>query len=94
MRSISLNGEWKLDWCNFGIGEKQKRFLCDYKSKDIIEATVPGDVHLDLMKADIIDEPLYDMNSFKYKWIEDREFWYRKEFEIPFDFISVVTNFI
>lgn len=49
------------------------------------DATVPGEVHLDLMRAGIIDDPNVGINSLKCRWVEEMEWYYRKEFEVDED---------
>jgi len=42
--------------------------------------TLPCDVHMALMDAGRIGEPLEGGNSFDCKWVEDRSWWFRKTF--------------
>ncbi|MBU2615137.1 MAG: hypothetical protein KKG87_06235 [Elusimicrobia bacterium] len=82
MKSLSLNGKWLLTWISqSAIKGKDIRTVEDDK-RNWIEASVPGDVHLDLIKAGLIEEPLYAKNAEKCRWIEEKEWWYRKEFSI------------
>ena len=53
-----------------------------------IAATVPGDVHLDLMNAHLIPDPLVSDNSKKSNWIEEKDWWYKKQFHIGEEFIT------
>lgn len=46
-----------------------------------MDATVPGGVHMDLLKAGYIEEPEYELNSIKNEWVENRWWMYRTEFE-------------
>ncbi|MGH3146034.1 MAG: glycoside hydrolase family 2 protein, partial [Rubrobacter sp.] len=48
-----------------------------------IDVPVPGDVHRALMAAGRIEDPFYDRNEGECAWIEDREWWYRLDFEGP-----------
>ena len=68
MKKISLNGRWTL-----GMEEWRG---------EAIEAEVPGEVHLDLIRAGKMEEPLYGTNAKKCQWVEEKEWWYRKEFEV------------
>ncbi|KAF9289037.1 hypothetical protein BGZ74_000805 [Mortierella antarctica] len=57
-RTIDLNGEWK---------------LCNKDSTIRTKATVPGQVHLDLIEAGILEDNLYvGMNYVKYMTIGDK----------------------
>ncbi|MEM6842714.1 MAG: sugar-binding domain-containing protein [Bacteroidota bacterium] len=46
-------------------------------------ATVPGDVYTDLWRAGAIDDPHYGRNSLKAKWVVEREWWYKRQFDVP-----------
>ena len=82
--TIDLNGEWALSYFDEGCGEKQKAYLPSKVFKNSIKAKVPGAVHADLIKEKIIPEPLYNMNVKKCQWVEEKEWWYKKEFEAPY----------
>lgn len=47
-----------------------------------LPATVPGDVHLDLLRAGRIAEPLVARNVEERRWVEDRVWWYRRRFSV------------
>jgi beta-mannosidase len=53
-------------------------------SKDSITypAQVPGNIHTDLFKNKLIDNPYYADNEFKLQWIEKEDWIYESEFEI------------
>ncbi len=44
---------------------------------------VPGDVHTALIAAGRIPHPFLDRNELECRWIEDREWWYRVNFDGP-----------
>lgn len=68
---IDLNGIWKLTYQDVKTGERWGRS---------ITATVPGDVHLDLMNAGLIMEPLISDNNAKCRWTEEKEWFYSRSF--------------
>ena len=68
LKEIRLDGVWDL-------GFRKKNGNLKW-----IKAHVPGDVHLDLIKADIIDDPLFGKNIEKCLWISEVEWHYKKEF--------------
>lgn len=47
-----------------------------------LPATVPGDVHLDLLANKKIDDPFYRDNESKLQWIQDASWEYRESFEV------------
>jgi beta-mannosidase len=80
MKSLTLNGVWQLTYNTLGKNQD--------KWNRTIPATVPGDIHLDLMAAGLICEPLISDNSKKYHWIEEKEWWYSKKFEVSETFFG------
>ena len=48
-----------------------------------IDATVPGGVHEDLLRAGWIPDPHFGMNSLLCEWVENRWWQYRCEFGLP-----------
>ncbi len=51
-------------------------------------ATVPGCVHLDLFNHRLIDDPFFRDNELKVQWIEDQDWEYQLEFDIPTEFLA------
>jgi beta-mannosidase len=48
-----------------------------------MDATVPGDVHLDCRRAGLIPDPFVGTNSDHCVWMEDKDWWYRLDFVSP-----------
>lgn len=82
MNKISLNGSYKLyiadgknfvfDGVNFnGLGEP-------------VDANVPGNVELDLMRANILPDLYFADNIKKAEYLERKDFVYVKDFELNF----------
>ena len=60
-------------------------------------ATVPGNVHIDLEKAGIIDNPFYGTNEDSVQWIEHKDWVYSGEFSIDketLDFDNIEMEFL
>lgn len=53
---------------------------------------VPGDVHMALMDAGIIEDPLVDKNSEECRWMEQKEFWYVTSFDLADDDMKTCAN--
>ncbi|MHC1695822.1 MAG: glycoside hydrolase family 2 TIM barrel-domain containing protein [Eubacteriales bacterium] len=47
-----------------------------------VNASVPGNVQLDLLKSGRIENPYYGRNSEKVEWVNNREWHYKKTFEL------------
>ncbi|HOX06945.1 MAG TPA: hypothetical protein PK280_11125 [Planctomycetota bacterium] len=78
--SISLDSSWQLAWTEFR-GEVREV----PKLKPRLDAAVPGDVHLDLMRAGMLADPFVGTNADGALWMEQKDWWYRREFETPAD---------
>ncbi|MEN3188637.1 MAG: glycoside hydrolase family 2 protein [Atribacterota bacterium] len=83
MYTVSLNGSWTLESFPYGEGFKHNAQRPDYLPREPLSASIPGEVHLDLLRAGRIEEPLFGENAKECRWIEEREWWYRREFEVP-----------
>lgn len=40
------------------------------------DAQVPGDVRLDLLRAEKISDPFFDRNNESSQWVDERDWWY------------------
>jgi beta-mannosidase len=49
------------------------------------DAAVPGEVHLDLVRAGVIDEPTTGLNALRARWVEECYWFYRRTFELSCD---------
>jgi beta-mannosidase len=75
--------DWHIHDFAPGDGERAGAHAPDYNDADWLPATVPGDVHLDLLRAGRIPDPFYGMNFREVAWVAEREWWYRAPFEAP-----------
>jgi beta-mannosidase len=48
-----------------------------------LDAEVPGDAHLDLMRAGLLPDPYVGQNLDHTLWMESKDWWYRCEFPSP-----------
>ena len=83
---MDLCGIWRLRDFEPGEGEKEGAHEPTLDDTGWLEAQVPGTVHADLLRAGLIPDPYYDRNVEKVKWVEEREWWYRRRFFVPEDF--------
>jgi beta-mannosidase len=87
MDTIDLGGTWQvrpepLTCINeSGLAEVQKA------QDSWIAAQVPGEVHLDLIKAGQMPEPTVSDNMPKCRWPETKSWWYRTKFDVGADFL-------
>lgn len=59
-----------------------------------IEALVPGDVHADLLRAGKIENPYYGDNIEKIKWTTRKDWYYRRTFKLPKNFLRLKTELV
>jgi beta-mannosidase len=84
MRSINLDGTWKLRWADGQRGGSIVRFESAGEDPSLdFDAQVPGEVHLDLIRAGIIEEPAVGTNVLSCRWIEEMTWYFRRSFEAP-----------
>ena len=84
LKKIDLNGVWELQ----GAAHKATIPV----TGEWIPAQVPGDVHVDLMKAGKLDDMYYADNIAKNKWTTEQAWWYRREFTV--DKLESVTELV
>jgi beta-mannosidase len=82
MQSQSLNGQWQVRHeALAAIGLAGLRVVNETKT-GWIPAAVPGEVHLDLMAAGLMEEPFFSTNTPACRWVEDRSWWFRTRFTV------------
>jgi len=67
MKVLDLNGRWDL---------RQKGADSGYA------AQVPGVVHTDLLRAEVIEDPFYRMNEVDITWVGEADWVYEREFRV------------
>lgn len=76
---LDLSGEWELahrDAPINGTSELQGH-------SKWIRAQVPSTVQMALHSAGELPHPYYNLNSDKYKWVDEKVWYYRKNFDVP-----------
>ncbi|SEN81000.1 glycoside hydrolase family 2 protein [Paenibacillus sp. OV219] len=85
-QSMTLNGKWKL---YYGLEEgEMPAVLADVKARNwpAIEASVPGNVELDLVRAGVEDDPYIGLNLYQFSKYEYFQWWFEREFQLQDDF--------
>lgn len=86
MHRLSLDGPWRLRWYDGVRGARPAHFAAD--TTDLarsLEATVPGEVHLDLLRHGLIPDFETHADVRAVRWVEECLWLYRREFEVPAD---------
>lgn len=81
-----LGGIWQLAHFADGEGEDAAQGVTD--EADWIAATVPGDIHLDLLAAGRVPDPFIEDNYKHSLFAEEREWWYVREFTPEADMLA------
>ena len=88
MKSLDLCGEWQLYHCALGEGETLDIPSRGCPLQGALAAQVPGDVHMDMMRAGLISDPLYSRNAEDCRWMEEKDWWYSLKFSLPTGFLK------
>jgi len=87
VRPVRLDGQWHLAKSAPGVGDALSWWRTGIPADQAIPAQVPGDVHLDLLRAGRIPEPLVGENALDCRWVETYDWWYGRTF--PLDEITL-----
>lgn len=90
-KSLSLSGTWQLCWQDTGKGNINEN---NELWNSAVSCRVPGDVHIALTEAGVIEDPLLDVNNEACKWMEEKEFWYKKVFSVEKEFLKERTELV
>ncbi len=82
-RSINLNGVWELGWSDGQRGGGPRLIANQPEHGRFLEAQVPGEVHLDLLRCGLLAEPNEGLNCLAASWVEERIWYYRRVFTAP-----------
>ena len=85
----SLDGEWKLNYYPTDFSLETPLVSAeqvDLDDRNWFDCQVPGEIHIEMIKAGVIKDPNYGRNADECLWMEDCEWWYRKTFNLPSGF--------
>ncbi len=82
LNSLSLNGAWKIRWTDGQRGRSHFANRDKIEAARYLDATVPGEVHLDLMRQGVIADVYRDTNVLAARWVEQCIWSYRREFHV------------
>jgi beta-mannosidase len=80
---LDLGGRWQL---RFSDGQRGRPQFAERPQTDpdrYLAAAVPGEVHLDLVRAGLIADPNVGLNVLAARWVEEQIWSYRRTFEAP-----------
>lgn len=85
-KEIDLSSGWSLfsQDLDMGLfGHMGRAYQCDYVPEDAIEVSLPVTAPAAYLDAGRIDDPYVGMNSRDITWMEKKEWWYLKDFDLP-----------
>jgi beta-mannosidase len=77
-RHIALEGEWQLGWRDAQVGGVEEL----NGQQKWIRARVPATVQMALHFAGELPHPYYNLNSEKYKWVDEKVWYYKRGFDV------------
>ncbi|WP_078378750.1 beta-mannosidase [Sutcliffiella halmapala] len=78
---MKINDNWKIKHFDVGTTPDLEVAAPEYIDYFWMTATVPGDVHSNLIERKLIEDPFYGHNDLKCQWVEEKVWWYRTTFE-------------
>lgn len=81
--TIDLNGAWQLGWFDGNRGPGARLIASAPEPNRFFEAQVPGEVHLDLMRAGVLADANTELNCLAARWVEETVWYYRRAFTAP-----------
>ncbi|NLG85060.1 MAG: hypothetical protein GX493_10745 [Firmicutes bacterium] len=80
---LSLDGPWTIEGMEFEEGLARRAYDPTYQPRNPVPAKVPCIVQAALFEAGLVEDPYFEMNAEKLLWVEDKEWWFFKEFTVP-----------
>ena len=87
MNTLSLDGEWKVRDASLSCEGVAGLKRTTKNRSGWMKAKVPGEIHLDLVRAGRMEEPLVSLNAKKSRWPEKRSWWFVKTFKASSAFL-------
>jgi beta-mannosidase len=83
-RTIDLRGPWQLSWNDGQRGDRVSTLHAkDAVPVTALNATVPGEVHDELVRHGLLADPRVGLNGLAARWVEEMFWLYRRTFRAP-----------
>ena len=86
--TLSLNGTWQVHSEEIGCIGEVGYALVKAQTDGWLAAQVPGEIHLDLIRAGQMPEPSVGHQAPQCRWPETKSWWYRTTFEATAAFLQ------
>ncbi len=88
METISLDGIWAVRSEAHALSGLDGLAQVCQRTEDWLEARVPGEIHLDLVRAGQMPEPAESTHMPVCRWPETKSWWYRTAFTLADSFLA------
>lgn len=78
MKRISLNKGWSIKEAPMNYGKEMAGYISNQPDGWYNELKLPCDVHMPLIDASVIKDPILSDYSFDAEWIENSSWWFKK----------------
>jgi len=85
LQKLDLSGRWKVRGFDGQHGNIEQYIVEEADERTFLDATVPGDIHLDLERIGQIGDCHYGLNAQAARWVEENIWLYRRTFDVPAD---------
>ncbi len=85
---VILGGLWRFKGYKACNGEEQKAYAVDAPVEDWLLAEAPLTAHTNLLANQLIPDPFRGINEREVQWVNESEWWYRKEVELSSDMVN------
>jgi len=82
MKTINLNTSWRLRPEDLSLDHRNHAAVAERKD-GWYETALPCDVRMPLIEAGVISEPLEGLGCFASEWIEEKAWWFVRDFDFP-----------
>ncbi len=88
VEEVILGGLWRFKGFRGCDGEDQGAYRTDIKVDDWLLAEAPLTAHTNLLANKLIPDPFMGINEREVQWVNESEWWYRKEVELTTEIVS------
>ena len=84
-KKIDLSNDWRIFHCDLDhglLGNAGRAYQRDYVPDDAVTADVPVTAPTAWLEDGRIPDPYVGMNSRDVLWMEQKEWWYLKDFDL------------
>jgi len=85
---LDLNGTWKARGFDGQHGAAEDYVVPEADERVFIDASVPGDIHLDLERLGLVEDRNTRLNAQNQRWVEEQIWVYRRSFTAPADSLN------